>query len=366
MYSLYKLLWIKNNCPEVFAKGKKVALNCDYLGFLLTGERVIDYGLAARTGVFDIAEARFSDEILARYGLSGEMFSTPARTGTVVGELRDELKKEFGIEGSCKLVLGSHDQICTSLGAGVLREGDAVDGLGTVECITTVFSKKPTDVNMGLQGYPCVPYAVDGLYCTYILNYSSGSTVNWVRKSIMHGYRGEEKDFFTYIEKGMTDKPTGLLLLPYFGGAATPYQDINAKGAIVGLTTETTDSDLYKSVMEGTAMEMRLNAEVTRPYGIDIKSAVATGGGANSARWLQLKANIQNIPFKTLRSSEGGLCGCAMLQAVALGQVASLEQAAEIFIVYGKEYTPENAVYCEYEGQYQKYKKLYQTVKEIY
>ncbi|MBQ9709816.1 MAG: hypothetical protein IJV67_04280 [Clostridia bacterium] len=366
MYSLYKLLWIKNNRPEIFKKGAKVALNCDYLGFLLTGKRVIDYGLAARTGVFDIAEKRFSDEILGEYGLSSSMFSSPAPTGSVVGKIRQELKEELSLKGDCTLVLGSHDQVCAALGAGVLKEGDAVDGMGTVECITTVFSKKPTDVNMGHQGYCCVPYAVDGLYCTYILNYSCGSTVNWLRKGIMHGYKGEEKDFFTYIEKGMKDGPTGILMLPYLGGASTPFQNVNAKGCFLNLTTDTTDSDIYKAVMEGTAMEMRLNSEVSSAYGVNIKSLVATGGGANSEKWLKLKASIQNVPVKTLRSSEGGLCGCAIMQAVAMGQFATLEEAAGTFIVYGNEYTPENAVYRAYEGQYKKYKKLYQTVKEMY
>lgn len=366
MYSLYKILWIKNNHPEIFAKADKILLNCDYFGYLLTGKRVIDYALASRTGVFDIARKRFSSDILNVYGIDANVFSTPAPTGALVGELKEELKKELGINNSCKLVLGSHDQICTSLGAGVVKEGQAVDGMGTVECITATFKNKPSNVKMGLQGYPCVPYAIDGLYCTYILNYSCGSTVSWLRKGIMHGYSGEEKDFFTYIEKGMKDTPTGVLMLPYLGGAATPHQNINAKGAFLNVELSTTDSDMYKAVMEGTAMEMRYNSEIVKDYGINVESVVATGGGANSKTWLQLKSNIQNIPVSTLRSSEGGLCGCAMLQAVALGNAKDLEDACATFVVKTGEYTPDIAQYQAYEGQYNKYKKLYQTLKEMF
>lgn len=359
MYSLSKLLWIKNKYPEVFAKADKVMLMCDYFGYLLTGERVIDYALASRTGAFDVEKLTFSKVILDTFGIPMSLFSAPKRAGTVVGKL----KAEFGI--GAVLVLGSHDQVCTSLGAGVLDVGNAVDGMGTVECITTLFKEKPTNVEMGKQGYPCVPYAVEGLYCTYILNYSCGSTVNWLRKKIMHGYKGEEKDFFTYIEKDMTDEPTGILTLPYFGGASTPYQDLNAKGAIVNLTTETTDSTLYKSVMEGTAMEMRFNAEVVGRYAITVDNIVATGGGANSEKWMQIKADIQNVPVKILRSSEGGLCGCAMLQAVALGGVKDLYAARDVFVRYAKEFVPNSEKHTAYEGQYQKYKKLYKTLKEI-
>ena len=360
MYSLSKLLWIKKNEPELFQRAEKVMLMCDYIGYLLTGERVIDYALASRTGVFDIEKMKFSKEILNVFGIRAELFSAPRRAGSVVGKV----KAEWGIDAT--LVLGSHDQVCTSLGAGVLRAGDSVDGMGTVECITTLFDEKPTSVQMGKQGYPCVPYPVGDLYCTYILNYSCGSTVNWMRKKIMHGYKGEESNFFSYIEKDMTGAPTGILTLPYFGGASTPYQDLNAKGAIVNLTTDTRDSELYQSIMEGTAYEMRLNAEVVLEYGITVKNTVATGGGANSDRWLQTKADIQCIPIRTLRSSEGGLCGCAMLQAVALGGAEDLFRAREIFVRYQKEFLPDEEMHAAYETHYRKYKKLYQTLKEFY
>ncbi len=360
MYSLSKLLWIKHYAPDIFKKAAKVMLIGDYIGYLLTGERVIDHALASRTGAFDITELEFSKEILEAFDINPELFSCPRRAGSIVGKL----KKEWGIDAV--LVLGSHDQVCTSLGAGVLQAGDAVDGMGTVECITTLFKEKPVNAEMGKQGYPCVPYPVDGLYCTYILNYSCGSTVNWLRKRIMHGYRGEEKDFFAYIEKDMTNEPTGILTLPYFGGASTPYQDLNAKGVILNLTTDTRDCDLYQSIMEGTAYEMRLNADVIGAYGISVQNAVATGGGANSAKWLQIKADIQDITVKMLRSSEGGLCGCAMLQAVALGDVKNLCEARSIFVRYVQEFVPDSEKHNAYEVHYQNYKKLYKTVKEFY
>ena len=358
MYSLPKLLYIKNNYPEIFAKAKKAMLVCDYIGYLLTGKRVIDYALASRTGAFDVEKKDFSREVLGAVGIDPELFSTPMCAGTIVGKV----KNEWGIDAM--LVLGSHDQVCAALGAGVLQGGDAVDGMGTVECITTLFDKNTTDVTLGRYGYCCVPYAIDGLYCTYIVNFSCGSTVNWLRKRIMHNYTGDENNFFTYIEKNMTDKPTGILVLPYFGGASTPYQDNDAKGAIINLTTETSDSDLYRAVMEGTAMEMRFNAEVVKPYGIEIKKLVATGGGANSKKWVGIKADIQNLPIKVFRSSEGGLCGCAMLQATAMGQAKSLYDARDIFVQYTDEFLPEN--HDGYAEQYDKYKKIYKIVKELY
>ncbi len=366
MFSLPKLLWIKKHAPEAFARADKLMLICDYLGYLLTGERAIDYGLASRTGAFNLNSRTFDGEVLSAFGVNASLFSRPMPAGSVVGLLKNKLRALFGLEQDVTLVLGSHDQICSALGAGAVRAGDAVDGLGTVECITPVFDGICADVRMGQEGYPLVPYAVPGLYCTYMFNYSSGLLVNWFKNALLHGYKGEEESFFTYIEKGMREGPTGILTLPYFAGAATPYQNINAKGAMLNLTVSATDSDVYKSILEGTAMEMRLNAETVKRYGIRIRSAVATGGGANSEAWLQLKADIQNIPFRTLRSSEGGLCGCAMLQAAAAGAAKDLAEAANIFVQYAGEYLPDKAAHAAYGEQYRRYKKIYRTVKEFY
>ena len=358
MYSISKLLYIKRNEPELFAKAKKVMLMCDYFGYLLTGERVIDYALAARTGAFDVEALAFSSEVLDCFGIDPALFSTPKRTGAIVGCV----KNGWGIDGAT-LVLGSHDQICAALGAGVLAAGEAADGMGTVECITTVFDKKPTAPEMGYQGYPCVPYATEGCYCTYILNFSCGSLINWMRKKIMHGYCGTEENFFSYMEKNTTAKPTGILTLPYFSGASTPYQDLGAKGAILNLDIDTTDAELYQSLMEATAMEMRLNLEVVKRYGIELSHVVATGGGANSERWMQIKADVARVGVSTLRSSEGGLCGLAMLAAVALGRVKDLYEAREIFVRYEKHFSPSQEAL--YETFYEKYKKLYHTLKEF-
>ena len=364
MYSVSKLLWIRNNCPEVYARADKLLLICDYLGYLLTGERVIDYSLAARTGVFDVHHKQFSEEILQKLGIDAALFSRPMPTGSIVGELRESVKEALGILGSCKLVLGSHDQVCATIGAGVIAGGEASDGMGTVECITAVFDRAPTDLRFGEMGYCVVPFLKD-CYCTYMFNYTSNVVVNWFRRDILHGYKGEEEEQFAYLE-GRDRPPTDILLLPYFAGCATPFQDKNAKGAFLNLTRETTDLDLYRSVLEGTSFEMKLNLETAESFGIHVEEMTATGGGANSALWLRIKSDILRIPVRTLRSSEGGLCGCAMLCAAALGACSDLAKARKVFVRYKDSYAPQEKYRTVYAEKYQKYRKLYQTLKEFY
>ena len=358
MYSSSKLLWIKENRPDVFSRIDKILLVGDYLGYLLTGKRVIDYSLAARTGLFDIVRFEFSAGMCRKLGFKKSWFSRPERAGTVVGKVNFPQAPE-----NCVLVLGAHDQVCTALGAGITGPGKAVDGLGTVECITAVYKGAKSDPEMGKMGFCCVPYAIGGLYCTYIVTYSCGAIVKWFKNEIMHRYRGGEKNEYAYLEKDMRDEPTSLYLLPLFSGSMIPYQDLSAKGAIVGLTVHTTDREIYQAIMEALALEMRFETSIARRFGISVKSAVATGGGANSDQWLKIKANAQGIPYATLRSFEGGLCGCAVLQASALTK-KSIDACVPTFVKYDKVFAPSGEK--PYEKKYAKYKKLYKNLKEFF
>lgn len=360
MYSFSKILFIKENYPEIYEKSDKIMLVGDYIGYLLTGKRVIDYSLAARTGAFDINKQCFSNRILDKFGINANLFSLPKRAGTIVGDV----KEEFGLNGA-KLVLGSHDQVCACIGAGVISAGNASNGMGTVECITAIFDKIPTDCQMGYQGYTIVPFPIDGLFCSYLINFSCGSTINWFKDNIMHGFSDNETDFFTYMENKMSNEPSEVIVLPYFGGACTPYSDGNAKGTILNLTTATKDSEIYSAITEGLAFEMKFNTETVNKYGIRIKSLVASGGCSKSYKWMQKKADIQGVPVRILYSSEGGLLGLAMLSAVALKKCKNLEEAKAVFVRYKKEFLPNAQKSAYYKSKYEKYKNLYTKLKEF-
>lgn len=363
MYSLYKLLWIKENIPSRFSKIDKLLLICDYFGYLLTGKRVIDYSLAARTGVFDIKNKEFSAELCDKFGINKAIFSTPEPTGSIVGKITEEAAKKTGLSTDCVLVLGSHDQICATLGAGVTTAGEAADGMGTVECITAVFDSIPKDSKAGYYGYPIVPFLYN-LYCTYILNLTSGSVIDWLRKNIMHGYKGDEENVFAYLEKNSKEK-TDVLVLPYFGASSTPYQDEYAKGCILNLKNNTSDGEIYRAIIEGTAYEMRFNLETVAEFGITVDELVATGGGSKSVNRIGIQANVLGIPVKTLRSAEGGLCGLAVLQSVSMKVFDNYEAAKEVFVRYEKQTLPDKTDENYYDNKYNKYKKIYKLTKEL-
>ena len=173
------------------------------------------------------------------------------------------------------------------------------------------------------------------------------------------------QDIHTILESGYADAPTGLLVLPHFAGAATPYMDPGSKGAILGLSVENTQQDIYQGCMEGVVYEMRLNMDALKEAGVVVKALRATGGGARSKVWLQMKADILNIPVTALRSEEAGAAGSAMLVGVAVGVFANLEEAAKVMVAPMDTYYPRQNVHEQYESTYQRYTQVYNAVRPL-
>jgi xylulokinase len=163
----------------------------------------------------------------------------------------------------------------------------------------------------------------------------------------------------------MKDEPTGILVLPHFAGAATPYMDVGAKGAVVGLTVGHTTADLYRAMMEGVVYEMMLNMEHLEAAGIRPKRLRATGGGASSKVWMQMKADMLNLPITSLGSAEAGAAGCAMMAGIASGVFKDLEEASKALITEKATYYPRKEQYEAYHKHYERYRKLYDAVRPL-
>lgn len=357
MYTVSKILWQKKHCPDLFAKVYKYLLFEDFIIYKLTGNCYISYSEATRTGCFDVENKCFSREVLSAVDLSEELFSKPVPPGTVCGNV-----KEFAELAGAVVTTGGQDQICSALGAGATAVGSAVCGIGTVECITPVFAKPIESLETLNKGYCCVPYAVDDTYVTYAYSYTGGAMLKWFRDEIADtGASGVYRTFDERVENSSTN----LLLLPHFAGAATPYMDTGATGAILGLTLASTREDIYRAILEGCCFEMLLNIEQLAAAGIEISSIIATGGGAASRVWLQMKADIFGFPVRSLKNSEAGTVGAAILAGVAVGTFSSLQQGADRLIQYGAEYLPDAQRRNNYLKKYQKYKKIYAALREI-
>lgn len=359
MYSLPKIMWIKKNLPEIYAKAKHILLMEDYIVYMLTGNTYIDYSLAARTMALDIRRKCWSDEVLGAAEIDKSLLSTPVPPFNVAGEIKAEIAERLGIKSPIKIVNGAHDQVAAAVGSGVFEVGQAVDGTGTVECVTPVFDSVPETKTLYDEGYSVVPYVFDGTYVCYALSFTGGATLKWFRDNFADGKSYAELDM------SVKDEPTGILILPHFAGAANPYMDNGSKAAMIGLTLEHTDADIYKALMEGVTYEIMTNIEHLESFGISPEKLFATGGGAYSDVWLQIKADILNRPVTALAAKEAGSCGTCMMVGVAMGIYKDLYAAKEIFVKEKKTFTPNPEMASKYKKYYNTYKNIYNAVRPI-
>lgn len=364
MYSIGKIMWLKKHMPTQYARCKRILLGEDYIVYTLSGVAQIDYSLAARTAAFDIERKQWIGEIFDAAGVDPELMSKPVPAGTIAGTLRPELKTQLGIDYDITIVNGCHDQVAAMIGSGVFESDIAMDGTGTVECIPVVFNEKPEDMALYEGGYSVVPY-IDNKYACYAFSFTGGATLKWFRDCFAEKEKADFENAYAVLDQNVPKQPTGLLVLPHFAGAATPYMDPDSKAAILGLTLEHTKYDLYKALMEGTSYEMLLNFNALRRFTGEIRELRATGGGARSDVWLQIKADILGMSITAVSSKETGAAGTAALAGVAVGAYRNLKDIIGVMAQVRQVFTPNPEHKAVYDSLYAKYKGIYAAIRTL-
>ena len=373
MYSLPKIMWLKKHRPEVYAAARHIFEMEDYVVYHLTGAAQVDYSLATRTMALDIRELDWSPAMFEAAGVDVKLMSRPVPTGTPAGHLTKTAALAVGLPESVTVVSVSHDQVAAAVGAGAFDGSVAVDGAGTTECLTPIYDAMP-DIDEMVKGYfSVVPYVVPGKYVAYAFTYTGGALIDWCVRQLGKKERDEAAargvSVNEYLEDAYRaahgDAPSGLLVLPHFEGAATPYMDTGSRGAIVGLTTNTGVPELYRGCMEGVAYEILLNARALKDSGVRFTRLHATGGGARSALWTQMKADVLNVPVVALRTADAGTVGSAMLTGVAVGAFRDLEDAAARMVEQTRTYAPRPEMHERYMAIFERYAKLYRAVRPL-
>lgn len=358
---------------------KYVFLIEDYIVWKLTGVRQIDYSLAARTMAFDIASLDFSEEMLVNAGIDRSLFSEPVPIGTPAGRVLPGAAERSGLRPETVIVSCAHDQVAAAVGAGAFDTDILVDGAGTVECMTPVFAGLPDPDVMYDGYYSAVPYVIPGTYVCYAFSYTGGALIQWCAEMLagkeqalakergipVYGLLEDEYRQMEDSGRRRAGSPTGLLVLPHFAGAATPYMDTGSKGAILGLTTETTAADIYRACEEGVVYEMILNREHLAGSGLSCRKIHATGGGARSKVWMQMKADMLGLPVTALATPDAGTVGCAMLTGIASGIFRSFSDAAAHMVEETETYEPIPARHEKYLQVYEQYRKVYAAVRPL-
>jgi len=369
LFSIFKILWLKENQPDVFKKAAKILCFSDLLSYELTGNAAIGYSLAARTMMFDVSKLKWSDTILKAVGLDRRVLAEPVQMGAPVGKLRKRIAAEIGLNPNVIVAAGGHDQVCGALGAGVTGAGIAAYATGTVECVTPAFGKLVLNKTLMESNFATYPYAIDGLYTTVAFNMTGGSLLRWYRDQLakfeVEQAKAKKCDPYDLILKDIPSGPTNIFVQPHFVSTGTPYFDPHPTGAIIGLSFNTTKADIVKAILEGVTYEMKLNIELFRQAGIEIKELRAIGGGAKSEKWMQIKSDVMNIPIVSLDVSETGCLGAALLAAKAAGCKDSLAEMSRKWVRQSRTYEPFAENVKKYQERFKVYSQIYKTLKPL-
>ena len=352
-----KVLWVKNQEPENFARIEKLMLPKDYLAYRLSGTFCTDVSDASGMLLFDVKNKCWSKEMLDICGVKESQLPKIFESYEAVGTLKPELAAELGLSEEVKIAAGAGDNAAAAVGTGTVGDGSCNISLGTSGTIFISSEKFGVDANNALHSFA----HADGHFHLMGCMLSAASCNKWWMDEILKtkDYAGEQTGI---KELGRNN----VFFLPYLMGERSPHNNPNARGTFMGMTMDTTREDMTQAVLEGVAFALRDSFEVAKSLGIQIDRTKICGGGAKSPLWRQMIADIFNIKVDIPESEEGPAMGGAMLAAVACGEYASVEEAAEkiVKIVDTVEPIPENA--ARYEKQYQKFCRIYPAVKELF
>jgi xylulokinase len=367
--TLPKLLWIRDHEPDTWRAASRFVLVEDFVIGRLTGRWVISECLASRTQLVNLASGAWDEGILELLGLEPARLSEVRPSGSPVGALSTELTTALGLARPPIVVTGGHDQACGALGVGITTPGLASVSTGTAEVVEVALAEPVVSRPIFEADISVYRHVVPGVYLAMTLNHSGGLALRWFRDGFcepdVKRAAAEGRDAYDLILEGASAEPTGLLVMPHFAGSGTPTFDTASRAAILGLTFGTTRADLARAILEGLTYELRLNLDVLRAGGVRIEVLRAIGGGARSARWLQLKADVTGIPVVAPRVIEAAALGAALLAGLGVGLYPSAAEASERCLHLAETYLPDPARHARYTRQYELYRQVYPAVAPI-
>ena len=353
-----KILWMKKNEPENFARIKKIMLPKDYLAYKLSGSFCTDYSNASGMLLLDVKNKRWSDEMLKICDVSLDQLPKLYESYEKVGTLRKEIADITGLSTDTVIAAGAGDNAAAAVGTGTVGDLRCNISLGTSGTIFISSSKFGVDPNNALHSFD----HADGTFHLMGCMLSAASTKKWWVEDILNtkDYAGEE----AAINKTLGENH--VYFLPYLMGERSPWNDPSARGTLTGITLDTTRYDIIQAVMEGMAFATRDMYEVARSIGVKPERTKICGGGGKSPLERRMIANILNIPVDVPVSEEGPGMGGAMLAMVACGEYSSVVEAADAIVKVKDTVEPESGLVEKYEDRYQRFKEIYPALKPVF
>ena len=352
-----KILWVKENEPENFAKIAKIMLPKDYIAYKMTGVHSCDYSDASGMLLLDVKNKCWSKEMMEICDVKEEQLPKLYESWEVVGTLKPEVAEELGFSADVKVVAGAGDNAAAAVGTGTVGDGQCNISLGTSGTIFISSKEFGVDENNALHSFD----HADGSYHLMGCMLSAASCNKWWSEEIL-----KTKDFVAEQAPIQKLGENQVFFLPYLMGERSPHNNPDARGVFFGMSMDTTRADMTQAVLEGVAFGLRDSLEVARSLGINIERTKICGGGAKSPLWKKIIANVMDLKVDVPENEEGPSMGGAMLAAVGCGAYPDVETICKKMVKVVDTVEPDPELVAKYEEKYQKFRKLYPTMKELF
>lgn len=358
-----KILWLKENEPENFAKISKIMLPKDYIAYKMTGVHATDYSDASGMLLLDVKNKCWSKEMLDICGISSDVMPQIFESYEKIGTLTSEVSSLLGINKDCIVAAGAADNAAAAVGTGTTGDGKCNLSLGTSGTLFISSDEFMVDDNNALHSF----VHANGRFHLMGCMLSAASCNNWWMKDILKT-TDFPKEQEPLIQKDCRNElgNNNVFFLPYLMGERSPHNDASARGAFIGMSMDTKREDMLQAVFEGVAYGVRDSMEVARKLGINVTNATICGGGAKSTLWRKIVANVLNINVNTVMVEEGPAYGGAILASVAAGEYNSVEEATSKIIKIKEQVSPDEILVERYNKGYEKFKKYYPALKGLF
>ncbi|MDC3416067.1 xylulokinase [Aquibacillus salsiterrae] len=358
-FTLPKILWVRENEPEIFEQATLFLLPKDYLRYRLTGQLHMDYSDAAGTSLLDVSAKEWSKEICELLDLDMSICPPLVNSYDDVGALLPEIVQQTGLNASTKVFAGGADNACGAVGSGILSEGKTFASIGTSGVVLSYEENGDKDYEGKVHYFN---HSAPDAYYTMGVTLSAGHSLSWFKNVF-----AEKEDFDTLLSE-VGNVPVGshgLLFTPYLVGERTPHADSTIRGSFIGMDSSHRRRDFARAVLEGITFSLNESIEIFRGNGKQIDEIYSIGGGAKNKEWLQMQADIFNAKIIKLTSEQGPGMGAAMLAAYGCGWFTTLQACADEFLQDAETYEPIKENVEKYKTLFSVYKKVYHQTIEI-
>ena len=364
-WSVFKILWVKKNEPEVFSRIKKILLVEDFIIYKLTGKYITSTSMTCSTGFLDIHEHAYWKKTVDYAGV-GELLPPIIEEGSVVDKVKPHVADELGMSADVVVVKGAMDQVTSAVGAGNIRPGVVTETTGSALAVVVTMDKVVYDQKVEL---PYQPHVIPGKYTLLPYAQTSGIAYKWFRDGFMAILKGSDENpdwGYEELNRLASSVPAGsegIVFLPFLAGAHFPENDTHAKGVFYGITLKHGQPHFCRAIMESIGYMLRKIIEPVKAFGIEVEEIHSMGGAARSDLWLQIKSDICDCPIVRMEEEETSTLGAAIIASVQVGDYASVEEAVQAMVKKGKRFEPESSNRDVYDLSFELYNELYDNLK---